>query len=243
MDSRFPSHWLMDYRVQSLSPEAFRVLVNANTWSVSNRSDGEIPIQYLGMIPHANEKLAEELVSAGLWTPTSVGWLIIDYGTYQTSRAQMDALEHKRRQEAEASKAYRLRQKQKKSGALDSPSYDENHDGDMTESYDDIGKERQGQERPGKAEELSKPSLDEPLSTEGRSHLVMGSAQAGAVPAVSGSLALDPDAWPADPFGLEWRCRCEEQGLETVAAVMAVVGLDESQARKCMAAAFPGRRF
>lgn len=238
MDSRFPSHWLVDYRVQSLSPEAFRLLVNANTWSVSNRSDGHVPGQHLGTIPHATKELAEELVSVGLWTETHTGWLISDYGTYQTSRAQLDALEHKRRQEADASKAYRLRQKQKKQAAMDNPSYDGIHDGDMTKSYEDIGKARQG-----KAKEQGKPSNSDIPQTERYSQKATGPEQSRDIPAVSGNLAMDPYTWPADEFGLQWRNRCEETGIETVAALMKVADLDENQARKCLTAAYPGRRF
>jgi len=49
--------------------------------------------------------------------------------------------------------------------------------------------------------------------------------------------------WPTDDFGVGYRAICEEHDVTTVEGLMAVEGMREVQARKCMAAAFPGRRF
>lgn len=60
-----------------------------------------------------------------------------------------------------------------------------------------------------------------------------------------GDLAVDPDAWPEDDFGLHWRNEAEEADVVTVQGLMdarAEISTEE-QAKKCMAAAFPGRRF
>lgn len=54
----------------------------------------------------------------------------------------------------------------------------------------------------------------------------------------------DPDTWPTDEFGLHWRNECEERRLATVPALMEALGdMSEPQAKKCLEAAFPGRRF
>lgn len=239
MDSRFPAHWLLDYRVQSLSPEAFRLLVNANTWSVSNRSDGDIPRLHLNMIPHAREEHAQELVVAGLWTVTKTGWLITDYATYQTSRAQFDALDHKRRLEAEASRAYRQRQKQRKAASQEVPSYDETHDSQVTESYDDIGKAKA---RLGNAKEQEIPGK----RTLTHSRSTGSSPVEAATPTVTGILALDPDAWPVDDAGLYWRNVCEDSGGCLSAQRLMEVRPDlltEDQAVNALSMAYPGRQF
>jgi hypothetical protein len=41
-DARFPERWLNNRRVLRLSDRAFRLFVISLTWSVSNRTDGEL---------------------------------------------------------------------------------------------------------------------------------------------------------------------------------------------------------
>jgi len=41
-DARFPERWLNDRRVLRLSDPAFRLFVIPLTWSVSNRTDGDL---------------------------------------------------------------------------------------------------------------------------------------------------------------------------------------------------------
>lgn len=62
----------------------------------------------------------------------------------------------------------------------------------------------------------------------------------------SGKLALladDPDAWPTEGDGLQWRNDLEERNLTTVQELMEALGWSEEQARNCFAAAYPGRQF
>lgn len=56
-------------------------------------------------------------------------------------------------------------------------------------------------------------------------------------------LADDPDAWPPEGEGLQWRIELENKNLTTVQELMESEGWSEEQARNCFAAAYPGRRF
>lgn len=139
MDSRFPERWLNDRRIARASADQFRLFVYANTWSVSNRTDGLIPAAELSLIPYANTADAAALVALGLWKTVDGGWMIESYKDAQSSKAQLEGLDHKRRVSANASKAYRERKKAK------APSYDESPDRQHDSSYDDKGKARTGQ--------------------------------------------------------------------------------------------------
>lgn len=139
MDARFPERWLSDRRLAQASDAQFRLFVNANAWSVSNRTDGLIPADELSLIPRANTADASALVALGLWETVDGGWEIKSYKDAQSSKAQLEGLDHKRRVAADASKAYRQRKK------ASAPSYDESHDRQHDPSYGDKGKARTGQ--------------------------------------------------------------------------------------------------
>lgn len=97
-DARFPERWLSDARLQRVSPEAYRAHGNALMWSVSNRTDGAIPVWALPMVPHLTEAHARELASAGLWAGSARdGWMILDYDDTQTTAAQLAAAAAARR--------------------------------------------------------------------------------------------------------------------------------------------------
>jgi len=146
MDSRFPTYYLKDRRVLKLPDPAFRLLVTATAWSVSNYTDGQIDTDDLRFIPNATEDMAAALVKAGLWSVTDSGWVIDDYLQTQTSAAQMRGLEFKKEQDAARAKAYRERKKQPGPGES---SRDDPPDGHLMESRDDKGKAeaRQGLEQ------------------------------------------------------------------------------------------------
>lgn len=165
MDSRFPTYYLNDRRVLKLPDSAFRLLVNATAWSVSNLTDGQIDADDLGLIPQATEEQAASLVRAGLWSVTDTGWAIDNYLQTQTSAAQMRGLEYKRAQDAARAKAYRDKKKQsRRNPDEDHSSRDDPYDDHVTKSRDDKGKaEAEARQGKGKALEhqvpQSKPSV------------------------------------------------------------------------------------
>jgi hypothetical protein len=95
-DARFPERWLLDRRFGRLSADAFRGFVLSLTWCVSNRTDGRIEAADLSLLPWCPPFVVEELVAAGLWTAEAGGWLVSDFPHTQTTRAQLDGLDHKR---------------------------------------------------------------------------------------------------------------------------------------------------
>jgi hypothetical protein len=135
MDARFPTHYLNDRRVIRLSPEGFRLLVLGTAWAVTNRTDGRVEVDDLSLVPFASLTNAHELTKAGLWAAVEGGWTIVDYPTTQTSRAQLDGLDQRRRTDAERQARRRAKSK--------------NPESSREESRDDKGKAsaRQGEAR------------------------------------------------------------------------------------------------
>jgi len=87
IDDRLPGNT----KVVGLSDRAFRVYVASICYSSAHLSDGEIPCAALPDI-RGTAKIAEELVSAGLWDTTSrKGWTVHDYLVY--NRSKVKALE------------------------------------------------------------------------------------------------------------------------------------------------------
>jgi hypothetical protein len=107
---RFPERWLNDRRVARLSDAAFRLFVTSLAWSVSNRTDGEIDVADLALVPRIDPSAASDLVSVGLWRQEGDKWLICDFVSTQTTRDALDRLESIRR--AEREKKQRQRSKE-----------------------------------------------------------------------------------------------------------------------------------
>lgn len=95
-DARFPERWLNDRRILRLSDAAFRLFVTANSWSVSNRTDGELCADDLPLLAGVDTGRADELAKAGLWDRVADRWLIVDFSRDQTTRAQLEGLDRKR---------------------------------------------------------------------------------------------------------------------------------------------------
>jgi hypothetical protein len=97
-DARFPDRWLLDARLQRVTPAAFRAFSNALMWAVSNRTDGHIPSWAIDLIPHLSEVDAKELAEAELWAGHETdGWVIAEFLDTQSSRDELDALARRRR--------------------------------------------------------------------------------------------------------------------------------------------------
>jgi len=99
-DARFPERWLNDWRLQSVTPAAYRLFGNALMWAVSNRTDGRIASTALALIPKAAKEGAAELESVGLWLGDGEdGWLIDGFEDTQTTSADLDVLANARRRQ------------------------------------------------------------------------------------------------------------------------------------------------
>jgi hypothetical protein len=116
LDTRFPVEWLLDRRIQQLSDADHRAFVNAFMWSVANRTDGRVACADLALIPGMSDSAAA-LVAAGLWAVVDeTGWLITDFESTQTSRAEHEMLERARRKEREKKARQRAKVAQQEPG-------------------------------------------------------------------------------------------------------------------------------
>jgi hypothetical protein len=148
-DARFPERWLSDRRIQRLTDAHFRAFITSLAWSVSNRTDGVIEPEDLGLIPNFAGGAVQAFVTAGLWSPIGTGWRITEFVPTQTSRSELDALEAVRAREREK----KARQRAARGSTLTSTDTDVpgtvpgTCPGDVPPDY--TGKARQGQARTG----------------------------------------------------------------------------------------------
>ena len=110
-DARLPERWLSDRRLLRLPDAAFRLFVTALVWSVSNRTDGRIEPEDLGLLPGVDVRAVPAVVKAGLWRPypaelppesSPQGWFMVDFEDTQTTAAQLAGLAYKRAHERES---------------------------------------------------------------------------------------------------------------------------------------------
>ena len=100
-DARLPERWLADRRILRLSDAHYRSFIQAMLYSVSNRTDGRIDPEDLGLIPNFAAGAAREIVAAGLWTALEHGWRITDFMDTQSSSRDLEVLANTRRRERE----------------------------------------------------------------------------------------------------------------------------------------------
>jgi hypothetical protein len=153
-------------------------------WSVSNRTDGLLTVEDLQFISGFEPGSVIALEAKGLWRKVaSSQWLILDFGSSQTSRDDLELLDNARRRDRE--KKQRQRSARKAGSALvPSSGTGEMSRGTMAEPsrgtalgsekfpreiFGDItGKERQGQARTGRARPgAAKDEQAEPLVEKG----------------------------------------------------------------------------
>lgn len=148
-DARFPDRWLNDRRFRRLSDSEYRSYAVALLWAVLNRTDGEVLAEDLPFIPDFVPGCTGRLVDAKLWAPTGAGWFIVDFESTQTSKAQLDGLDTRKRQDADRQRAKRNRDRA--SASSPGPHVIPSRDSHVTGSRDDIGQARTGQDRQGQA--------------------------------------------------------------------------------------------
>jgi hypothetical protein len=138
-DARIPDRWLSDRRLQRLSDAHFRAFITSLVWSVSNRTNGAIESEDLGLIPNFAAGSAQAFIDAGLWSPQENGWLISDYLSTQTSSEQLAAAETARIREREKKARQRAAKRTRTCTNADVPG----------EVPRDVPRDNTGQDRPG----------------------------------------------------------------------------------------------
>lgn len=106
-DARFPERWLNDRRVMTLPAEDFRAFMLSIAWCAANRTDGEITADDLAIMPWLISCPPARMVAAGLWNTTSDGWLVLDWPTHQSTRAQLEAAQEARVKARERQRRHR----------------------------------------------------------------------------------------------------------------------------------------
>lgn len=142
-DARMPERWLIDKRFRQLTADEYRTYVVCLIWAVGNRTDGELTSDDLELIPDALPTATPRLVEVGLWGVTATGWLIKDFALTQTSRAQLEGLELKKRQDADRARVYRGRK---------------NSERHVIPSRDDLGQDKTGQAKAREGHSLADAS-------------------------------------------------------------------------------------
>ncbi|WIB66747.1 hypothetical protein DEI93_12345 [Curtobacterium sp. MCBD17_035] len=138
VDSRLPSRWLHDPRMDGLSDTSWRIFTCGLMLSNEQQSDGYIaPGQLRWLHPVAAEASAvQELVLAGLWGVDGIGYRVTSWDETQTTAAQ---LSDKRRKSRESSqKARDVARKRRTSGTA-------------THVIDHVIGHHQGEDRKGQA--------------------------------------------------------------------------------------------
>lgn len=150
-DARYPEKWLTDRRLLRLPDAQHRAYVVSLVWSVSNRTDGRIEPEDLPLISGCdlNLRTAQALVEAGLWAPTRKGWHVVDFGSTQTSKHELEVLENVRRRDRQ--KKARQREAKTSTETPTTPSPEGMSPGTSLGSVPG-GQHRQGKDRQGKEE-------------------------------------------------------------------------------------------
>jgi len=144
-DARMPERYLLDRRIASLTDGEFRAYVTAAMFSASNRTEGVITHNDQSLLPHYQTMYATALVAAGLWEFHEDGYRQADWDDTQSTVAQLEATDRKRRQNRDA----QARRRAKLKGVTDDVMHDE--EPDVTGEIK--GKARTGKDRQG--EDLS----------------------------------------------------------------------------------------
>ncbi len=142
-DARFPDRWLSDRRIMRLTAEHFRSFMTSLAWSVTNRTDGFIHPDDLGLIPHFSAGAPKAFVAAGLWSPLDKGWVITEFQMTQTTREQLAQLDAARVKEREK----KARQRAAKAAASTSTDEPVPRDVPQDVPQEYTGQDRQGQDR------------------------------------------------------------------------------------------------
>jgi hypothetical protein len=143
-DARVPDRWLIDRRFSQLSGDQFRAFIAALTWSASNKTDGVVTEADLSEIRWFQAVDMPALVEAGLFARIDNGWLLVDFLSTQTTRAQWVQRERNIVKERERKARYRAKAASQGDVPRDTDG-DRDADGDAEPLR--TGKDRQGQDR------------------------------------------------------------------------------------------------
>jgi hypothetical protein len=150
----------MDRRIQRLSADLYRAYSMSLLYAVSNRTDGYLTADDLDAVPHFKTEHVGSLVSAGLWTADDAGgWVITDYMTTQTSKAQLEAAEIARAKDADRKARERAAKKASTCSPADSP--EDNTalvSNPADRPADNAGQDRTGKDRPS-TKSFPKPKI------------------------------------------------------------------------------------
>ncbi|MCX8648702.1 hypothetical protein J3U01_09840 [Bifidobacterium sp. B4107] len=93
VDDRLP----LNPKMAGVSIAAVGLWVEAGAWASASQTDGQVLKRLLRVLhPDASEKLAEELVAAGLWEDQGDHWQIHDFLKYNPPREEVEAKKARR---------------------------------------------------------------------------------------------------------------------------------------------------
>lgn len=237
-----------------LSDTAFRLHTEAIIWSARKSLDCRIPKADLHHFKRGDDRAAlQELLSLGFWSDYGNTFLILHQSQYQRTRKSVMAQQTRNqlngmkggRPRSGGSREVWARPEETLVGS-ESGTQNETQLGSESETHlGSGGFQSSPAENPkirvnmGQKNPHGNPDGNPQGMAFNRSSPTAGSSENKG----GSSLVLDPDAWPQDQVGVEWREFCEERNLVTVEALMEAEAMSDQQARKTLSQAYPGREF
>ncbi|MEQ4518497.1 hypothetical protein ABLI39_03925 [Pseudarthrobacter sp. B907] len=234
-----------------LSDAAFRLHTEALVWNARKLLDCSIPKSDLPRFAKHPEAVGE-LVKIGFWSDFGDHYVILHHARYQRTSAEAMAIQQRNRENGAKPKRGRnpnTRERWNPTGGTETQL--ETQAGTQMGTQMGSQMETQGLSAPKKLQSADDgkkpgnpafgiPTGNPPGNPEGLVHRGEGSVP----PELrTGIDTLDPDMWPTDDVGIQYREKCEESNAMTVEALVAVSKMTPDRARRVLVAAYPGRRF
>lgn len=234
-----------------LSDAAFRLHTEALVWQARKLLDCRLPKSDLRRLKCGDPAVAQELVDRGFWSEYGDSYVILHHSKYQRTRDSVVNQQTRNQLNGKKSAgrprsggAREIWQGSERSLESQKATQKQTHTGTHVGFLDSC------EQALGKSENPENTRIKNPNglphgNPEGMAFNRSSSTEGSFVGVAKANVALDPDTWPTDEFGLEWRMFCEDHKVTTVQGLMAASSelKTEEQARNVMVRAFPGRRF
>ena len=127
-DTRIPDRWMQQGRFRRLTDRQFRSYFVALVWTVSERTEGVVRPEDVGLIVDFDAEAIPVFLESRLWRKVRSGWLIVDFDETQTTRAELDAIDVRRAADRERKKVERAAAREAKLAASTSADGDVHSD-------------------------------------------------------------------------------------------------------------------
>lgn len=231
-----------------LTDAAFRLHAEGLVWSNKKLLDCRIPKDHLRRFAK-NPDAVQELLAVGYWSDGPGYYEILHHAIYQRTRDEVIAAQARSRMNGKKGGRPRTREvwqggKTQNHNPAANPVGKPTANPMRAPAGSEVFFEAQAEKSENSANAGNQNPVAYPAANpEGLAFKRSSSSEGSCEDKVDGVPVLDRDSWPTDDPGLQWRIEFEEKNVETVQGLMDLSAIQEEQAKKMMAAAFPGRRF